>query len=468
MRGTVSQRSAPPRGCPDGLYFDTMDHDSTRAVLRAARAAVRTTDAPLVLAISGGLDSMSLLHAMSEVARSRVAAVATFDHGSGRAASSAAAFVAREAAMRRMPVVVGHAPGTGRPKNGREAAWRDARYEFLRSMAAPLGARIVTAHTEDDQLETVFMRVLRGSGTRGLAGLYAKSDVMRPFVGVRRAELENYARARGLRWRADPANRSRAFLRNRVRLDLLPALRRARPALASELLQVARRAADWRAELEQLVDLLRPTRDDGGALRVASRELAGYDRDSLCVLWGALAARVGLALDGRGTRRLAAFAIREPRAGSVPLSGGWFMEARGGVYILRKRSLAGGVPMPLPASGELRWGAFRFRVEESAAGSSEQGADSQPWRAMLPVVMPMMVRPWTPGDRLGRSGGQEARRVKRYLSDAGVRGSDRVGWPVVVDERENVVWIPGVRRADAATERSGRPVRHYLCERITR
>ena len=124
--------------------------------------------------------------------------------------------------------------------------------------------------------------------------------------------------------------------------------------------------------------------------------------------------------------------------------------------------------MLLPASGELRWGAFRFRVDDSPSGSPAQGAGSHPWRAMLPVLMPVMVRPWTAGDRLGRSRGQEARRVKRYLSDAGVRGTDRVGWPVVVDERENVVWIPGVRRADAATERSGRPVRHYVCERITR
>jgi tRNA(Ile)-lysidine synthase len=445
-----------------------MDHDSTRVVLRAARAAARAADAPFVLAVSGGLDSMALLRAVTEVARKQVAAVATFDHGSGNSASASAEFVARAGANLGLPVVIGHAPEETPTQDGREASWRASRYEFLRSVAKSLGARLVTAHTEDDQVETVLMRVLRGSGARGLAGLYATSDIVRPFVGVRRADIRAYARTRGVAWRNDPTNRSRLFQRNRVRLDLLPALRRARPEIDRELLEIARRAAEWRTGIDRVAAELRPALDDSGGFRVASRELAGYDADSLCVLWSALAAQVGLALDWRGTRRLAAFTMSEPESGSVPLSGGWYMEARGGVYILGKRSLVEGVPSPLPASGELHWGKVRFRVEESATGLSGTDVASEPWHAALPMLMPATVRTWTAGDRLSRSCCQGARRVKRYLSDAGVRGQDRVGWPVVVDERENVVWIPGVRRADAATERSGRPVRHYVCERITR
>jgi len=450
------------------VYFGTMDHDSSQVVLRAIRSAVRSTDAPLVLAVSGGLDSMALLRAVSEVGRRQVAAVATFDHGGGAAASAAAALVAREAAALAMPVVIGRMTAVERSPDGREAAWRRARYGFLRSVAAPCGARIMTAHTEDDQVETVLMRVLRGSGARGLAGLFARSDVLRPFIGVRRVELERYARTRGVVWRTDPTNRSRAFLRNRVRLDLLPALRRVSPGIDADLLDLARRAAAWREDVDETVAALRPWRDERGALRVASRELEGYDRDSLRVIWNALAAQVGLALDARGTRRLAAFTTTERKVGSLPLSGAWYMEARGGVYILGKRSLAMDAPSPLPALGELRWGAFRFRVEERSGESDDADAASEPWHATLPLLEPATVRTWTAGDRLGRSGGQGARRVKRYLSEAGVRGLDRVGWPVVVGGEGDVVWIPGVRRADAATERSGRPVRHYVCERIAR
>jgi tRNA(Ile)-lysidine synthase len=284
-------------------------------------------------------------------------------------------------------------------------------------------------------------------------------------VHLRRALLREFARAHGVGWRDDPGNRSRAHLRNRVRLDLLPALRRVQPQIEAELLQLAQQAAAWREEMDRVVNTLRPVLDEEGRLRVASQELAGYDRDSLCVLWGALAARAGLALDRRGTQRLAAFTIKGPASGSVPLSGGWYMEARGGVYILGKRSRAESSPRPLPTSGEIEWGAFRFRVDDSARGLTTSRS-REPWRAELPVVA--TVRRWTAGDRLAPSGGLGTRRVKRYLSDAGVRGSDRVDWPVVVDGSGNVVWIPGVRRADAATVRSGRPVRHYVCERIAR
>jgi tRNA(Ile)-lysidine synthase len=89
------------------------------------------------------------------------------------------------------------------------------------------------------------------------------------------------------------------------------------------------------------------------------------------------------------------------------------------------------------------------------------------WHAVLPADVRLSVRPWMAGDRLAPAGAQPRRRVKRYLTEAGVRGQERAGWPVVVSGDE-VVWIPGVRRSDAATERSGRPVRHYVCERTDR
>jgi tRNA(Ile)-lysidine synthase len=442
-----------------------MHHDSGRAAFAAARRAAREVDAPLLLAVSGGLDSMALLHAAAAVARSRIAVVATFDHGTGRAASAAAAHVARTATSLGLPVVVGHL-GAGRgSRPGSEAAWRQARYEFLRSAAAPLGARIVTAHTEDDQVETVLMRAMRGSGVRGLAGLYAASEIVRPFIGLRRANLAAYARDAGITWHDDPSNDSPAFLRNRVRRDLLPALRRADAAFDVTLLELARRAAAWRAELDTLVNTGIAARIAGrGALLVPRAELAGLDGDSLAVLWGAMAGRAGLALDRRGTRRLAAFTMTDRSRGSIPLSGGWRLDASATSYLLHRPApeLA---PSALPRRGEVEWGGFRFRPARGAAVS--RLAADRVWTAALPAGDEAVVRAWMPGDRLAPAAGQQRRRVKRYLSDAGVRGADRRNWPVVVSG-DDVVWIPGVRRSDAATVRSGRPVRHYVCERIDR
>ena len=406
---------------------------------------------------------------MATVARARIAAVATFDHGTGVAATAAAAHVARVGAALGLPVVTGVAGAHDARIAGREAEWRRARYEFLRSSAAQFGARIVTAHTEDDQLETVLLRLLRGSGTRGLAALLAPAAVVRPFLALRRATLLAYARAENVRWREDPSNSSRSFLRNRVRLDLLPALRRVLPSVDDVLLDTARRAAAWRAEVEMFVDVHLPVCvANGERLVIARGELAGYDRDSLAVLWPALAGRVGLALDRRGTHRLASFTISRRRAGSMPLSGGWRVDASPEAYVLRREGARANDAVPLPDEGSLRWGDFSFVVGDAGeqSGRTEEGS-GRVWSASLPLTSQPVVRPWCAGDRLAPAAGQLRRRVKRYLTEAGVRGADRRGWPVVV-AGDAVVWIPGVRRSDAATERSGRPVRHYVCERIDR
>ena len=441
--------------------------DSGRAVLQAARRVARDADTPLLLAVSGGLDSMALLHAMAAEARSCIAAVATFDHGTGDAASSAAAHVVRTATALGLPVVASRLAEADIPAAGREAAWRCARYRFLRAAAASRGARVVTAHTLDDHVETVLMRVLRASGTRGLAGLLAPGDVLRPFVALRRATLDAYARAAGVRWCEDPTNRSRVFLRNRVRHDLLPALRRADPTIESTLLDVARRAAAWRLDVEAFVDAhVRFTPVGNDALVIARSELPGHDLDSIAVIWTALAGRVGLALDRRGTRRLAAFIMSEPSGGRMPLSGGWSVEASRDAYRLRRRRIVAVEQVALPLDGALRWGEFQFRVADAGEQASDDDA-RQAWSASLSLASRPVVRVWAAGDRLAPAAGQQRRRVKRYLTEAGVRGLDRVAWPVVV-AGDDVVWIPGVRRSDAATERSGRPVRHYVCERIDR
>jgi len=418
----------------------------------------------LLLAVSGGVDSMVLLDSFATLAPGRIAAVATFDHGTGPHATRAAHLVAREARRRELAVVTGRlsdqpAEAAG---DGLEAMWRVARHRFLADAARARGARVVTAHTRDDQIETVLMRELRGSGARGLAGLAAAGPIARPFLELRRSAIDEYARARGVVWEDDPSNASRAFLRNRVRHDLLPALRRVDGSIDDRLWAIGARAAEWRSEVEALVDARIPFRQpDRVTIVVPQAELARHEASSLSVLWGALAGRVGLALDRRGTHRCTIFTMKQPHRGSIPLSGGWILEARreGGaaeLVLRRARSAVPGVS-ELPAAGTVTWGEFRFTVAEGPGG-----ADG--WSAAIAGSAPIVVRGWRAGDRLAPTGAQGARRVKRYLTEAGVTGSDRAGWPVV-EQAGQVVWIPGVRRSNAATARSGRPLRHYLCER---
>jgi len=244
--------------------------------------------------------------------------VATFDHRTGNHASRAARMVERKALQSGFRCVVGTAQKPGR----KESEWRDERWRFLRSVARNFKAPVFTAHTLDDQVETVFMRILRDAGPRGLAGLYAESDVVRPFLELRRVDLERYARTRGLHHIDDPTNSSRAHLRNRVRHDLLPALTKVRPQFPASLLSIARLAATWREEMEETVSQIDVNVDSDGSIRVARADLAGYDAESLRTLWPAIAAKAGVIMDRRGTHRLAEFTMKGHTGGSIQLSGG--------------------------------------------------------------------------------------------------------------------------------------------------
>lgn len=285
----------------------------------------------VVLAVSGGLDSMALLHA-ARGGRSRLI-VATFDHGTGPAAAAAARLVRRRCDALGLDCITGRAGVKART----EAAWREQRWSFLREIARDNAAVIATAHTLDDQVETVFMRILRDAGARGLAGLYAPSDIARPLLGTRRSEVEAYAAERLIEYVDDPSNRSRRHLRNRVRLDLLPGILAARPSFAGDLLDLARRAADWRAAVASIVDGFGLEQHSDGSLFVARRALDAYDERELAVLWPEIAARASVTMDRRGTRRVAAFTIEGAAGGSIQLSGGTEVVRTREHFVLRRK-----------------------------------------------------------------------------------------------------------------------------------
>ncbi|HEY1952466.1 MAG TPA: tRNA lysidine(34) synthetase TilS [Gemmatimonadaceae bacterium] len=291
-------------------------------------------DPPTVLAVSGGLDSMTLLAAASRLPAPirRTITVATFDHGTGKAAGAAAALVARAASSAGFRSATGRAGIVGT----REEEWRRGRWEFLRDVATRRRAKVVTAHTLDDQVETVFMRILRDAGPRGLAGLYAASDVIRPFLTVRRETLAAYALEHGVRFVEDPSNLDRRHLRNRVRLDLLPSIVRRNPGFPAELLALASESAEWRRSLEDLAGTVDAAAEQDGGLRISRHSLAGYDADSLRVLWPALAARARVVMDRRGTHRAAEFTIRGENGGAIQLSGGVEIVMRRDHLLLRR------------------------------------------------------------------------------------------------------------------------------------
>ncbi len=412
----------------------------------------------IVLAVSGGVDSMVLLDAAAATVPSEQLCVATFDHGTGSAATNAAAVVRVHAAALGLECVSERA--TTRLRG--EAELRNARWRFLRSVAAGRGALVATAHTLDDQVETVLMRILRGAGARGLAGMFARTDVARPLLAFTRRDVMRYARARGLDWIEDPSNESRGYLRNRVRHELLPALLAVRPELERELLDVARAAAAWRSDVAACVDRVAAPRvlSDGAAVDADAAALRRHGSNELQVLWPEIAARAGVALDRRGTQRLASFTALARVGARIQLSGGWDVVRSRDAFQLRASGQSLPAEATLEVSAGTTWDGWEFRAIDGDPRES-------PWSAWLPGETPLLVRRWQPGDvmRVGASG--RPRKVKYLLSDAGITGHERTRWPVVL-AGDQIVWIPGVRRSAVTAARSGRPGLAFACEHVNR
>ena len=243
------------------------------ALDRGALALGILDDAHLVLAVSGGPDSVAMLYAAARLvktdARRWTLTVAHLDHQLRPDSADDAAFVADAAAALGVPAETRRTDvATLARAEGRsiEDAGRAARYRFLEEVA-PDGALIATAHTLDDLAETVLLNLMRGSGLTGVRGIPARRGrVIRPLLGEQRATLRAALDAAGIGYRLDPSNDDPAYLRNRVRHELLPLLEELRPGAVGRIGQFARLAADDEAILDELAEAELRARVSGGQI----------------------------------------------------------------------------------------------------------------------------------------------------------------------------------------------------------
>lgn len=405
-----------------------------------------------LVAVSGGPDSLALLHLL---VRHRGAhplrlVVGHADHGIHPDSAAVAADVLAMATGLGLPSVV------GRLELGAEAGEmtaRDARYRWLFSELERLGPGVVlTAHHRDDQVETVLMRFLAGSGPAGLAGMAERTPrLVRPLLPFARQEIHEFLAGLGVRAWEDPANRWAGHLRSWLRNAVVPVLAGRFPDLDQRLLSVARQAGRDRAAWEALLEVLPlEIRAEARGISVASALLRGYDTPLAGALVAAVARRAGLVLGDRRAQRVVSL-MRRGRAGQrADLGGGWFAELGAD-----RLALIHGAEAPFPeveigpGPGTVRVGSWQLRWQSEPAPPPRRDG----WAGWF-IPGSYGVRPWSSGDRIRPLGGPGGRLVVRCMQDGRIPRHERAGWPVVVSEG-TIAWVPGVCRSGVAVPDEG-------------
>ena len=431
----------------------------------------------VIAAVSGGSDSVALVHllrALADAGDGRLAGVAHFNHQLRPSAGDDERFAAGVAAALELPFLAGRedvAARASRERRSIEDAARTARHEFFEAARLHFAAEAVAlGHTRDDQAETVLLRLLRGAGPRGLAGMHPKNGpIVRPLLGCRRQDLRGWLEARQLRFVEDETNQDVSIPRNRVRAELLPLLAaRFNPGIVEVLAdqaELARAASAWMdamaAELAArcvrraaLAGAAMVREIDVAALRAAPlalrrallwrvmREVAGRRP----IAFGHVDAALRL-IDERGETRI-----------DVP---GQRLERIGGTVVLTGRAAgaAGRQPpvevstlfrLPLSIPGEVVVPGAGWVVSAEAAPSAivsngvgeNDGAGAALVRRDL-VQGSLAVRNRRPGDRFRPVGLAGQKKLQDYFVDRKVARTLRDSVPLVVDDTDRIVWVAG-------------------------
>jgi len=429
------------------------------------RARLFPAPGTAVLAVSGGGDSVALLDLMRAVAPGRGLSlvVAHADHGIQTDSRLVGEAVSRLAQSCGVAFELGE---LHLGSDATETAARRARYAWLAVVRQAHAARyLVTAHHSDDQIETILLRVLRGSGPAGLAGMPARGrgGLVRPLLPFTRAELAAHVAESGLPFHDDPANRDPRHLRSWVRVELLPRLAaRVGSRVRADILRLGRTAATdrraWDRVLELVPELQLHLAAEG--FDVARAALSSYDKALSVALLRAAARRAGLVLGPRRARRLLALA-GHVSGRRLPLGGGWAAEVA--FDRLRVGRGSAGTAREVVARGErgsAKFGSFRVEWAPEAAPARLPRSDWTTWIAGADWE----VRAPRPGDRLVPLGGVGHRPVRRLLMEARVPRSARASYPVVA-RGETILWVPGVCRSASALPQPGTPaVRVHVTE----
>lgn len=418
--------------------------------------------AKVLIAFSGGADSSALLHIFLELREewSFELFLGHFNHGLRPNAVEDERFVRSVAGKYSLPLFVGRANVRAEAKASGlniEEAGRKLRYDFLGKTASDIGrARVATGHTLTDQAETLLMRLMRGSGLRGLAGIFPVRDdvIIRPLLQVEREDVEAYLEKRKIEFRVDESNFDRRFLRNRIRLDLLPYLQENfEPAIVQQL---GRMAAIIREE-DRLLDEL--TREKARKAIVGKSSDISLDLRALSSLPRALSRRVirEFIASLRGNLRKISF---EDVESVLALAAGREYSLKERLVLRREGNRIFLKKAVQPEDYEYRWSgeepleikslSLSFtgkKLRKEKASSLGFDDRTQACLDLKKLKFPLLVRNRREGDRYRPLGAPGQKKVKEIMRARGIPLSEREKHPVFASGGE-IVWILGLPVSD--------------------
>ncbi|WP_062306518.1 tRNA lysidine(34) synthetase TilS [Alicyclobacillus sendaiensis] len=430
-----------------------------------------------VLGVSGGVDSMVLLHlcqrALAETPRALGGfSVVHVHHGLREAADGDARFVERYCRDRGIPCEIARVRVEDVRGEGVEAAARRARYEALAERARATGGVILVAHHAQDELETFIMRLLRGAGPGGLGAMRPEAEmngvrVLRPLLAVEKGEIERYAAAHGVPHVDDETNEDPRFFRNRVRQVVIPALRAVEPRAEEKVMQALELL--WAEDAymrEMALEAARrlAARGDDGRIAFSAHRLAelhvSLQRRVIHILLNCFSAREWTWAHVEAVHRLA---FSGSSSGEVHLAADVrCVRSYDTLYI-------GHPPSAVPAQeavvawdllaapearvghGEARWRFRRLRVAHPASARMPS-----PWWLLLPadVSRAEIVTGVPTSERVRLFGGHGTKKLQDVFTDAKLPREWRARWPMLRVGKD-IVWIPGILRSGAHLWRGG-------------
>jgi len=430
----------------------------------------------LGLAVSGGADSVALLRAMLELREELgiVLKVLHFNHRiRGAEADADEHFVKAMSAEHGLEFISARADTRAhgaQKKLSLEASARALRYRFFAEhIASGAVNKVATAHTLDDQAETLLLRLVRGTGLRGLRGVHDQTaeGIIRPMLHLRRLDVEHYLKSIGQTWREDTTNADTHHTRNRIRHELLPALARDfNPQIAETLARTAEvLTVDEQylhAETQRLLPLLAmPGKPVRGGGRAATEEGVAIDAQKLQVQPLALRRRIirlvaedlGVHLEQQQVEDALALAANQ----KLPISADWGIQ-RGLRELRFERVTEKGKPYsyPLTVPGEVTVGEMNIKVRaalkplDTARQRGTLVGQSLSSSAVLVVQTQLCVRSWRAGDRFRQAHAAREHKVKELLHEIEAPASQRSLWPVIEVDGE-IVWLYGARNPSLRT-----------------